>query len=141
MSHSYRPPEGPKRKLDTYGLDSYGMDDDYEQPQKRGGCLTVFLVFVIGGNFIMFLQNLSSFGDIDVNSEDIYIPLAVNIFAVVSAIGLLEWKQWGYYGLIIAYMFAIASNFSAGFAAGSFAGLIGLAVFIMLMSSKTDMLE
>ena len=136
----------PKRNFgDTYGEKP---KNDYTQPE-RGGCLSVFIGFVVVANILMIgLMALAMAGAPDAfganaSGYQMLFLLQIGISGVIlaSAVGLWQWKSWGYYGLLVMYGITIAINLLTSglqFVAG---GLIGMAVLVYLMREKTDYLE
>jgi hypothetical protein len=83
----------------------------YKPFKQRGGCLLVWLIFVIGGAFIGTLQLmiggpeqlLESMSELlSTEPPSWYVPFIIiaNLATLACGIGIWMWKRWGFYGYI-----------------------------------------
>ena len=98
--------------------------------KRRHGCLTAYLVVVIGGNSGVTLAYL--LGGVEAHP---WIPLwalamivLAGIFVVVSAIALLKWKKWGFWVFLVSVVALLLVNLLTGVGPLSFLGLVSIAV-------------
>ena len=106
--------------------------------QKRGGCLTAFLMFALTSNpFIaLFFLLIAPAIQRDFRQVAWVIPVSV-LGAIVSfflALAVWKWKKWGVYGYAASYIIGIIISLSSGLPVYSaLLGLLGLAILISLV--------
>lgn len=105
------------------------------EKKKRHGCLTAYLILVIIANsalaLVCLLASDTIRGNLRSSSEwvvPVLIPLA--LVNLVCAIGLFQWKEWGFWGYCVSTIVGFFVNLAAGF--GIFQSILGLAgIFIL----------
>jgi hypothetical protein len=99
-----------------------GFSQYYKPYRERGGCLLIWLIFVIGGSSLAILAILAggpqaffaAMAPIVPPMPSWYWPFdaCLLVARLISVIGIAMWKKWGVYGF---------------FGVGIFEGLIGMA--------------
>lgn len=131
--------------------DNYGKPkNDYQySPPERGGCLSLFLGFIMVVNVLAILFICVMTGQISSsaygNSGLVMIIFGLSILAgiaqIACAYGLWNWKSWGYNGLIFLYIVSIVINLIGNSLPSAGGSVIGLAILYYLMQDKKDYLE
>jgi hypothetical protein len=140
----YNNDDKPKNDFEKPKFTPYEPGD---YPRERGGCLTAFLVFVIGVNvFFLFTfcvraSELSRYS----NSSSV-IPILAVSFAVqgavlACAVAMWNWKSWGYYGLGAAYAIQAVLMLLSGNILGLVGSLIGLGILYAVVNPRVEMFE
>jgi hypothetical protein len=106
--------------------------------QKRGGCLTAFLMFALTSNPFIALFYLLIAPAIQRDFRQVAWVVPVSVFgAIVSfvlALAIWKWKKWGVYGYAASYIIGIIISLSSGLPIYSaLLGLLGLAILISLV--------
>lgn len=112
--------------------ESYGPIDatpDSEVQKKRGGCLAVYLVFVIAVNTItalsyLFAGNLFRATMPDVPGWAYYVLALFGIINAACGVAVWQWKRIGVYGFIASAVMVVGVNVLIGI--GLFESLFGL---------------
>jgi len=109
----------------------------YKPLKQRGGCLLTWLIFTIGGSFILIfwilgggpqklIDILTAAGETGIpNFPSWYWPVGVieNIGFIISGIGIWIWKKWGVYLYIVLVIIgALITFLTSGL---SFNGIFG----------------
>lgn len=104
----------------------------------RHGCLTTYLVFVVIVNSAMTLMYL--FGSEWLRRNGAKTPdwafwtLAIGgVVNVISAVGLLRWKRWGFWLFVASAVAGFAVNLSIGLTQGIFGAVVGIAVLYAVL--------
>lgn len=94
--------------------------------RKRGGCLTAYLVLaMIGGacslpGYLFLLadggSSIEAYNDVSFSSTWLILSFVLSTVALASAVGLWQWKRWGYTGLLATQVANIAFSLTGGFA-------------------------
>lgn len=123
-------------------------NQDYNRPD-RGGCLTAFLVVIIGANIFLLVTTLVQFFQLR-EYADLIGPgtmlllfglFAVQVFIFASAVGLWNWKEWGYNGLLAGYVISAIISLLAGSLPQVGGAIIGLVILTQLIKPVRDYLE
>jgi hypothetical protein len=100
--------------------------------KNRHGCLTVWLILLIVGAFIVIFEYvaesdlLQSTGGLPGWSIGAFI--VIGIWEIVCAIALFRWKKWGFWGFCIIAVIGVLINIVLGLGVLSFVGLVGIAM-------------
>jgi hypothetical protein len=94
-------------------------NDNYQPPAKnvsgrpdRGGCLSAFLALNIFANGLLLVFIIGAFmalrasGEYAFNSGTevlIYAGFVILVARFISAVGLWNWKMWGYQGIMVCF--------------------------------------
>ena len=108
-------------------------NNDYQQYAKdlknvdgrpdRGGCLSAFLALNIFANGLILIIVIGAFFAIRTSGEYVfdsgtealvYAGFVILVARFISAIGLWNWKQWGYYGIMAGFAISIAIGLLSG---------------------------
>jgi hypothetical protein len=108
------------------------------QPKRRHGCLTTWLVLIVAANSLVGLLYLFARDPIQrsLPSAAWAIPVLTLVSAanVVFAIALFQWKMWGFVGLVATSGVAFVINLSVGLnIAGALLGFLGPVVLYALL--------
>lgn len=109
-----------------------------DQEEKRGGCLTTFLVLMIIFNslttifYLVANENTLKLPQ-NVPSWTIYLFSIFGILNTVFAILVWKWKKIGVYGFILSALVIFGINMSNGVGFTSFIGLLGPAILVLLV--------
>jgi hypothetical protein len=140
---SYYNDEKPKNDFEKPKFAPY---DPTEINRERGGCLTVFLVFVIAINVFFLFSLCTQASDVSRYSSSSLMPIYAVAFAIQSAVlacavATWNWKKWGYYGLGAAYGIQMILMLLSGNLLGAVGSLIGLGVLAMVINPRAEMFE
>ena len=142
--------------MSQYNYDEKPKNDfEYEKSKnenynyrERGGCLTVFLVFIIGMNiFFLFAlcaqaAQLGNYSNAAASVMPILaVAFAIQCAVIACAVGIWNWQKWGYYGLAIAYVIQLVIMLLAGNMINVVSSIIGLVILVSLVNSKIEMFE
>ena len=125
-------------------------DFEYEKPKndrQRGGCLTLFLVFIIGMNtFFLFALCAQAAQLGRYSSAGIAVPVLAVAFAIQSAViacavGIWNWQKWGYYGMAVAYVIQLVVMLCSGNIINVVSSVVGLIILVSLVNNKIEMFE
>lgn len=132
------------------------LKNDFEKPKftpydnmpterERGGCLSTFLVFVIGVNIFFMFALCAQAGNLG-RMADSALPILALAFGIQGAIlacafAVWNWKKWGFYGLMVAYGIQIVLQLLSGNMIGVIAALVGMGILFTLVNDKLDMFE
>jgi len=142
-------------------MNEYGgekLKNDFEKPKfmpydagyverERGGCLTTFLVFVIGINvFFLFTfcvqaSQLSRYSNSSAVLPILGLAFAIQCAVIACAVAVWNWKTWGYYGLAVAYVIQIVIMLLAGNILSVVGSGLGLVILVSLVNSRLEMFE
>lgn len=97
--------------------------------KQRHGCLTTWLVLLIGINALLAIVYVLGSSAVAASlpaSRGWAIPVFIllAIANVVFAIALFQWRRWGFYGFVASSVVAFALNLAVG-AGPAIAGLLG----------------
>jgi hypothetical protein len=86
-----------------------------EAPKQRLGCLTAWLVLMILGNAVALVRVLLTLGSIQQSIPNfpawvVWPTFVLAVLNIVFAIALLNWKKWGFFGVLGTGLGALALN-------------------------------
>jgi uncharacterized membrane protein (DUF2068 family) len=116
------------------------------EEQKRGGCLTTFLVLMLIANPLTALYYLVA-GDAvrqalpALPTWGIPVLAALGILNAVFAIGVWHWQRWGAYGFIASGLVAFLFNVSYLGALPAVLGLIGPVILVLLVRPHWSVMQ
>ena len=112
--------------------------------KSRHGCLTIFLVLVIIANALVaftYLVNTSMITQALPNVSTTLV-MVLGIFSlvnVVCAIGLFQWKKWGFWGFCSTSVFSLLINLQIGLGiAQSASGLLAILILYWVLNMGDD---
>jgi hypothetical protein len=126
------PPEGKADELPGQGLSQ-------DAPKQRLGCLTAWLVLMILANAFALVSVPLRFGSIkqlipDAPDWMIWPTFFLPVLNIVFAIALLNWKKWGFFGVLGTSLVAFALNIYLGIGIPyAVAGFAGVAILFALL--------
>jgi len=143
MSHYNDYDEKPKNDFEKPKLAPW---DPTYAPRERGGCLTVFLVFIMGANVLALVYLCSLTTQVSRYSSASAMPILALAFGFQSAVlacaaGMWNWKRWGYYGLAAVYVIEAGIMLLAGNLSMVVGAVIALGILFGLVNSKIEMFE
>lgn len=131
-----------KNDFEKPKFDSYS---GYPAERERGGCLSVFLVFIIGANlFYMAVicneySQLSRFSGASSSVMPLFMLLfAVEAVVIACAVAVWNWKSWGYYGLLIGYAISFVLGLLSGAMTSVVGAIVGGGILFFLVNDKID---
>jgi hypothetical protein len=118
------------------------MSTSEPEKNKRGGCLSVFLIVVMVISPLCILIGI--FPPSSQSMEylpkwsgwSIYAMALIGVVTLVSAIGMWKWKKWGAIGLGVGVLAFFTLNFFRGsliLAAALLGGVISIVVLVRLV--------
>lgn len=116
--------------------------------RERGGCLTVFLVLLIGWTAYYLVDTISKL--LGANNRFllesslmplIAVALVVNVAILIFAVALWKWKRWGYYGLLALNLIQAVVMLLLGNIFGVVAAAVNLAVLNSVYTGRIEMFE
>jgi hypothetical protein len=120
---------------------------DYPVERERGGCLTAFLVFIIGVNVFFLVTLCAQYSEVSRYSYGsslmpvFALGFGIQCVVLACAVALWNWKKWGYYGLMLGY----GASFLIGLVTGSITNIIGaivgVSILVGLVNDKLDMFD
>jgi hypothetical protein len=110
---------------------------------RRGGCLTLFLIVFIALSVFWIFQTLilSSNATIDTPATTIAIALTCQVGVIACAVALWNMKKWGFYGMLLNYCAVFVIGIISGnlITAGGVA--LGAALLLTIMAEKVNELD
>lgn len=112
------------------------------QMQERGGCLTIWLLFMVVANTLTalyYIFGLSTMQQFYPNVSSVLFLLLAACCAVnlISVYGLWTWKRWGFYLFIASTLAVLAINLAVGLPVfTALTGLVGLGIVWLLLRSR-----
>jgi hypothetical protein len=135
----YVAPTRPNLPYGSYGLEQpqqYGQPSGSTYtptqytPYERGGCLTAWLVVIGGLNAIFLVLSLVGFN---------ILYLILGGFVLACIVGIWNQQQWGFWGLIAAYILNIAlAVFLAQNIAIAIGSVIGMTITYALVNPQLE---
>lgn len=122
-------------------------DDSYGTMRERGGCLSVFLVFIMAVNvFALFLycnqiSELSRYSGSSSLMPLLAVAFGVQCVVIACAVAVWNWKKWGYYGLMVSYVLSIVLSLVTGALTNIIGAFIGMGILFALVNDKLDMFD
>jgi hypothetical protein len=102
------------------------------------GCLTVWLWLILIGNIlgVIFTALAPLFFEVpDLPKWYLPVSIAATVCVVISAVGLLKWKVWGFWGLVamqgVSVLISIAES---GNYIAIASGAMGVVILVLLLN-------
>ena len=114
------------------------------EPVKRGGCLTAWLILMILGSAYLAVTYLAMGDKLLPNLPGWSLP-ALGVLCIVNllcAIAIFAWKKIGFYGVIGTTVITVVINIASGLPIASAAGgIIGILILYALLRPVWDNLS
>lgn len=110
--------------------------------KQRHGCLTAFLIFMIGVNSLGVLRDLfmnsQAMSNIQQPTWASTLGIVCSVFNVICAIALFRWKKWGFWGLLASCIVGVFLTVSTGLRSAESLGVgigvsFGTLIFVSLV--------
>lgn len=115
-----------------------------DEPKKRHGCLTAFLIVAILLNALTAFGNLAAGEAIeqtlpDAPSWGLPVLALLGVVNIVSLIAIWLWKKWGFFGVMLSGFITVFVNLAIGVnVMAAVMGLIGVAVLYGVLQIGDD---
>ncbi len=125
------------------------MPPHYPKLRERGGCLTAFLGWAIFVNGLALVGILALSNEIrnspfQVDSTIqfiIFILFVIQVGVFISAVGLWNWKRWGYHGLQLVFGAGVVLNLCGGDIFQAIMSAVNLGILVKLVGEVEHNLE
>jgi hypothetical protein len=105
-----------------YGHDYSGYGKKYKPFKERGGCLTIWLIWLILSSALGLLRSFGPRPEIseamrafvDVPNWFYTLGAFTSLLTVACGIGLWLWKRWGWYGLVARAAIGVVASLALG---------------------------